>query len=67
VEAATKDGGYSPKQAWSAGERAIKSIFVHQFMDRDTFDLSRARKCCQVYPQADGRLLPACVRNCLKS
>jgi len=44
----------------------VKSIFIHQFMDRDTFDLARARKCCQVYPQLDGRLIPVCVRNCLE-
>ncbi|MBI5384021.1 MAG: radical SAM protein [Verrucomicrobia bacterium] len=66
LNAATATGGYSPKQAWAIGERSVKSIFVHQFMDRDTFDLSRARKCCQVYPQPDGTLIPACVYNCLK-
>ena len=36
------------------------------FMDPETFDLSRARKCCQVYPQRDGRLIPVCIHNCLK-
>ena len=46
------------------GTRNVKSIFIHHFMDRFTFDLSRAVKCCNHYPQADGRLLPACVRNC---
>lgn len=45
------------------GLRNIKSIFIHNFMDRATFDLSRAVKCCNHYPQSDGRLLPACVRN----
>jgi len=45
------------------GVRHVKSIFIHHFMDRYTFDLSRAMKCCHHYPQADGRLLPACVRN----
>ncbi len=65
LNAATASGGYSAKRAWAIGERSVKSIFVHQFMDRDTFDLARARQCCQVYPQPDGRLLPACVRNCL--
>jgi hypothetical protein len=63
---ATSQGGYSPKRAMEIGERSVKSVFVHQFMDPDTFDLSRARKCCQVYPQLDGRLIPACVHNCLK-
>jgi len=41
----------------------VKSIFIHHFMDRSTFDLSRAVKCCNHYPRPDGRLLPACVRN----
>jgi uncharacterized radical SAM superfamily Fe-S cluster-containing enzyme len=64
--ASTSSGGYSPRKAVSVGERAVKSIFIHQFMDPDTFDLSRARKCCQVYPQLDGRMIPVCVHNCLK-
>jgi 7,8-dihydro-6-hydroxymethylpterin dimethyltransferase len=66
LSSATASGGYTPAKAWRAGERSVKSIFIHQFMDRHTFDLSRARKCCQVYPQPDGRLMPACVYNCLK-
>jgi len=49
------------------GTRNIKSIFIHHFMDRATFDLTRVVKCCNHYPQADGRLLPACVRNNLGS
>ncbi len=59
-------GGYSPRKALTAAERSVKSIFIHQFMDPDTFDLSRARKCCQVYPQLDDRLIPVCVHNCLR-
>ena len=66
LNAVTAGGGYQAGQAWAVAERSVKSIFIHQFMDRDTFDLSRARKCCQVYPQPDGRLIPACVYNCLK-
>jgi hypothetical protein len=62
----TSGPGYEPGRAWAAAERSVKSIFIHQFMDRHTFDLSRARKCCQVYPQPDGTLIPACVYNCLK-
>jgi uncharacterized radical SAM superfamily Fe-S cluster-containing enzyme len=58
--------GYDPARAVAAAERSIKSIFIHHFMDRDTFDLARARKCCNVYPLADGRMMPACVYNCLK-
>ena len=45
------------------GAKHVKSIFIHQFMDRASFDVSRAAKCCNHYPQVDGRLLPACVRN----
>jgi uncharacterized radical SAM superfamily Fe-S cluster-containing enzyme len=60
---ATAGNGYSPQKALQIAERSVKSIFIHQFMDPDTFDLARARKCCQVYPQPDGRLLPACVFN----
>jgi 7,8-dihydro-6-hydroxymethylpterin dimethyltransferase len=66
IERVTAGGGYQAGQAWTAAERSVKSIFIHQFMDRHTFDLARARKCCQVYPQPDGRLMPACVFNCLK-
>ncbi len=53
----------SPRKLLALGARHVKSIFIHQFMDRATFDLSRAVKCCNHYPQADGRLFPACVRN----
>ena len=65
LASATAGDGYSPRKALTVAERSVKSIFIHQFMDPETFDLSRARKCCQVYPQPDGRLVPACVRNCL--
>lgn len=66
IEAATSCGGYSPARALAAAERSVKSIFIHQFMDRETFDLSRVRKCCTVYPQPGGRLIPLCVRNCME-
>jgi len=65
IAATTAGGGYSARRALSVAERSVKSVFIHQFMDPDTFDLSRARKCCQVYPQLDGRMIPACVHNCL--
>ena len=52
-----------PREVLELGARRVKSIFIHHFMDRYTFDLSRAVKCCNHYPQPDGRLLPACVRN----
>jgi uncharacterized radical SAM superfamily Fe-S cluster-containing enzyme len=52
-----------PSRLLAVGAEHVKSIFIHQFMDRASFDLSRAVKCCNHYPQADGRLLPACIRN----
>lgn len=47
-------------------ERAVKVIFIHAFMDAETFDLVRAAKCCVHYPQPDGTLQPACVYNVLR-
>ena len=47
-------------------ERSVKVIFVHAFMDAETFDMVRAAKCCVHYPQVDGRLMPACVHNVLR-
>lgn len=58
-------GAFTPARTLDVAERAMKSIFTHHFMDRWNFDLSRARKCCNVYPLADGRMMPACVYNCL--
>lgn len=57
------DQGFSPQRFMSINEKHIKSIFIHHFMDAHTFDLARVVKCCQQYPQADGRLMPACVFN----
>ncbi len=51
------------RQAFAFTERRVKSIFIHAFQDAQTFDLARVRRCCNAYPQPDGRLLPACVRN----
>lgn len=49
----------------SIGVERIKSVFIHHFMDRYNFDLSRAMRCCNHYPTRDGRLMPACIRNVL--
>ena len=57
--------GFEPRAAFTLAERHIKSIFIHAFQDADTFDLSRVRRCCQAYPQPDGKLIPACVHNVL--
>jgi hypothetical protein len=47
-------------------ERSVKVIFIHAFMDAETFDMVRAAKCCVHYAQPDGRLIPACVNNVLR-
>ncbi|MCY3024410.1 MAG: radical SAM protein [Planctomycetota bacterium] len=56
-------GCFEPRTAFVRSERRVKSIFIHAFQDAETFDLARARRCCNAYPQPDGRLIPACVRN----
>ncbi|MFC1851414.1 radical SAM protein [candidate division CSSED10-310 bacterium] len=57
---------FDPRVAFAVGERKIKSIFIHAFQDVDTFDLARVRRCCNGYPQKDGRVIPACVYNVLQ-
>jgi len=54
---------FDPRRAFSTTERRVKSIFIHAFQDADTFDLARVRRCCNGYPQPDGRIIPACVHN----
>ncbi len=56
---------FDARRAFTAAEKYIKSIFIHSFQDVETFDLSRARRCCQAYPLPDGRLMPVCVYNVL--
>jgi uncharacterized radical SAM superfamily Fe-S cluster-containing enzyme len=56
---------HTPRQAFQFGEQHVKSIFIHAFQDEQNFDLARVRRCCNAYPQEDGRLAPACVHNVL--
>jgi len=56
---------FDARRAFTTAERRIKSIFIHAFQDADTFDLARVRRCCNAYPQPDGRLIPACAHNVL--
>jgi len=56
---------FDPRRAFTIAEKHIKSIFIHAFQDAETFDMSRVRRCCQAYPQPDGKLIPACVHNVL--
>jgi uncharacterized radical SAM superfamily Fe-S cluster-containing enzyme len=44
-------------------ERQAKSIFIHHYMDRFNFDLSRITKCCHHYPKSGGRSMPMCSYN----
>ncbi|MBU1056477.1 MAG: radical SAM protein [Proteobacteria bacterium] len=59
------ESGFNPQKVFKVSERKIKSIFIHSFQDVDTFDLSRARRCCNGYPQKDGTVIPVCVHNVL--
>jgi 7,8-dihydro-6-hydroxymethylpterin dimethyltransferase len=56
-------GCFDPRRTFTLAERKVKSIFIHAFQDARTFDLARVRRCCNAYPQSDGRLMPACVYN----
>jgi hypothetical protein len=60
-----KKGCCSPQEALKIGEKRVKTISIHSFMDKETFDLTRAMKCCSQYPLSDGRLIPCCVYNVL--
>ncbi len=62
----SKGSSFDPRAAFSVSERKIKSVFIHAFQDVDTFDLARVRRCCNGYPQKDGRVIPACVQNVLR-
>ncbi|MDD5307426.1 MAG: radical SAM protein [Deltaproteobacteria bacterium] len=64
VDRASRAGNH--REVLGVGAAHVKSVFIHHFMDRYTFDLSRAAKCCNHYPQVGGRLVPACVRNNLQ-
>ncbi len=59
-------GRTSARQTVRLVERRMKSVFIHQFMDAETFDLTRVRRCCTVYPREDGAFYPACVYNVLR-
>jgi hypothetical protein len=59
------NGMFNSKKAFNTASRKIKSIYIHHFMDVDTFDLTRVRRCCTVYPKPDGRFYPLCSYNML--
>ena len=47
------------------GRSDCMTISVHGFMDRFTFDVQRAKKCCIHVVKPDGKLIPFCVFNVL--
>lgn len=53
----------SPQRLISLGAESMKAIFIHDFMDAATLDFGRLIKCCNPYPQTDGRLVPICAQN----
>jgi uncharacterized radical SAM superfamily Fe-S cluster-containing enzyme len=56
---------FAPRRAFTIAEKHVKSIFIHAFQDAESFDMSRVRRCCQAYPQPNGKLIPVCVHNVL--
>jgi uncharacterized radical SAM superfamily Fe-S cluster-containing enzyme len=47
--------------AWN-GEKVLR-IMIKQFMDAETFDVSRATRCCVAVVTDDGRMIPFCNFN----
>jgi uncharacterized radical SAM superfamily Fe-S cluster-containing enzyme len=47
------------------GESLVKTVFIHAFMDVNTFEVDRIKKCCTHYAMPDGRLMPGCAYNLL--
>ncbi len=47
------------------GESLVKTVFIHAFMDVNTFEVDRIKKCCTHYALPDGRLMPGCAYNLL--
>jgi uncharacterized radical SAM superfamily Fe-S cluster-containing enzyme len=43
--------------------QTVKTIAVHAFMDRDSYQLERVQKCCIHVIQPDGKMIPFCNYN----
>jgi uncharacterized radical SAM superfamily Fe-S cluster-containing enzyme len=43
--------------------KSVKIISLHSFMDRQTYQLERAQKCCIHLIQPDGKMIPFCNYN----
>lgn len=48
------------------GEGLVKTVFIHAYMDADSFEVERVKRCCTHYALPDGRLVPACSYNLLQ-
>lgn len=44
----------------------IVRILVKNFMDADTFDFERVKKCCTGVSAGNGKVIPFCIHNALK-
>lgn len=44
-------------------KKSVKIVSVHSFMDRATYQLERAQKCCIHVIQPDGKMIPFCNFN----
>lgn len=61
LSSSCNDSCFDARKHFKLAERGVKSVFIHAFQDADTFDLARMRRCCNAYPQIDGKLAPACA------
>lgn len=52
-----------PKALMDLGRSSMKAIFIHDFMDVHSMDVSRLQKCCNPYARMDGTLVPMCAQN----
>jgi hypothetical protein len=60
-----EDRALALEERMRIGEGMVKTIFVHAFMDVNTFEVDRIKKCCTHYAMPDGRLMPGCAYNLL--
>jgi 7,8-dihydro-6-hydroxymethylpterin dimethyltransferase len=52
--------------ASSYKDMKIVRILVKNFMDADTFDFERVKKCCTGVSTGSGKIIPFCIHNALK-
>ena len=53
----------SPFERQKRAEKFIKIIYIHAYMDEDTFDLSRVNRCSVLVPGIDKTYIPVCTYN----